>query len=70
MIRMHISEPTPCKEAFSEGCKYHHKLLPEQMAYANREATVKGVVFYHGSDPVYVLDCIPGLWLEPCLRAA
>jgi hypothetical protein len=54
---------------FMATWKYHHKLQPEQLAYANRQATVKVVTFYHGGDPVYTLEGIPGLWLEPCLRA-
>ena len=49
--------------------KYHHKLQPDQLAYADREAKVKAVGFYHGGDPVYTLQDIPGLWLEQCLRA-
>jgi len=56
-------------ELFMREWKYHHKLRREQLAYADREATVKGVAFYHGGDPVYTLD-IPGLWLEQCLRPA
>jgi hypothetical protein len=55
-------------EDFMATWKYHHKLQPAQLAYANKEATVKGVAFYHGGDPVYTLTDIPGLWLEPCLR--
>lgn len=57
-------------EFFMSEWKYHHKLRPEQMPYVDREATVKGVAFYHGGDPVYTLESIPGLWLEPCLRGA
>jgi hypothetical protein len=55
---------------FKEEWKYHHKLQPEQLTYADQEAIVKGVAFYHGGDPVYVLVNIPGQWLEPCLRPA
>jgi len=57
-------------EMFMREWKYHHKLLPEQLASAGAEATVKGVAFYHGGDPVYTLTSVPGLWLEPCLRPA
>jgi hypothetical protein len=56
-------------ELFMREWKYHHKLTREQLAYGDQEATVKGVAFYHGGDPVYTLD-IPGLWLEQCLRPA
>ena len=56
-------------ELFVREWKYHHKLRPEQLDYADHETTVKQVAFYHGGDPVYDLEGIPGLWLEPCLRA-
>jgi hypothetical protein len=49
--------------------KYHHALKPEQLAFAGRVATVKAVGFYHGGDPVYTLDDLPGSWLEQCLQA-
>jgi len=55
-------------EAFMKEWMYHHKLQPEQLEYANREAVVKGVGYYHGGDPVYVLEDVPGTWLEQCLR--
>jgi hypothetical protein len=48
--------------------KYHHKLQPAQLEYADREAIVKGVAFYHGGDPLYSLSDIPGMWHEACLR--
>jgi hypothetical protein len=55
---------------FAASWKYHHKLQPEQLAYGGRVTEVKAVGFYHGGDPVYTLEGIPGLWLEQCLRAA
>ena len=57
-------------DRFMAEWKFHHKLQSEQLAYAGREATVRGVGFYHGGDAVYVLEGIPGTWLEPCLRDA
>jgi hypothetical protein len=57
-------------EQFMVEWKYHHKLRPEQLPYADQEATVQAVGFYHGGDPIYTLEGVPGLWLEPCLRAA
>jgi hypothetical protein len=57
-------------EQFIREWQYHHKLRPEQLPYAGREATVQAVAFYHGGDPIYTLAEVPGLWLEPCLRAA
>lgn len=55
-------------EEFMQMWKYHHKLQPEQLEYADRTATVQKVGFYHGGDPVYTLAGVPGQWLEQCLR--
>jgi hypothetical protein len=55
-------------EDFMATWKYHHKLRPEQLAYADRTAKVKGVGPYHGGAMIYTLEDIPGLWLEQCLR--
>src|ERR1022692_5139222 len=52
---------------FKETWKYHHKLQPEQLDYADRVTTVRKVGFYHGGDPVYELSDVPGEWLEACL---
>ena len=57
-------------ELFMKEWKYHHKLTSEQLAHADRGTKVKRVAFYHGGDPVYTLEGVPGVWLEPCLRAA
>ncbi len=57
-------------ELFMREWKYHHKLQPNQLENADRVATVEGVGFYHGGDPLYKLEAIPGLWHEQCLRAA
>lgn len=54
--------------AFMASWRYHHKVQPEQLAYAGRATTVEDVGFYHGGDPVYKLTGIPGLWLEQCLE--
>jgi hypothetical protein len=53
---------------FAATWKYHHKLQPEQLAYAGHEARIEEVGYYHGGDPLYKLAGIPGLWLEQCLR--
>ena len=53
---------------FMKNWKYHHKLEPAQLSYANAVATVQEVTFYHGGDPIYKLRDIPGLWLEQCLE--
>jgi len=60
----------PFLEQFMREWKLHHKLRPEQLPYADHEALVKEVGFYHGGDPIYTLEGIPGLWLEACLRPA
>lgn len=31
---------------------------------------VEKVGFYHGGDPLYKLDGVPGVWHEECLEAA
>jgi hypothetical protein len=54
-------------EEFMATWKYHHKLRPEQLEYAGRVAAVVDVGWYHGGDPVYRLEGIPGLWLDECL---
>ncbi len=58
----------PFLDDFIATWKHHHKLQPDQLAYADRAAKIEHVGFYHGGDPVYKLAAIPGLWLEPCLR--
>jgi hypothetical protein len=55
-------------ENFLATWKYHNKLEPDQLAYADRDAVVRGVAFYHGGDVLYKLDRIPGTWHEACLR--
>jgi hypothetical protein len=57
-------------DEFKREWKYHHKLLPEQLEYADRVTTVEDVGFYHGGDPLYKLEGVPGLWHEQCLRPA
>ena len=57
-------------EEFKLEWKYHDKLVPEQLEYSGRVSTVEGVAFYHGGDPLYKLEGIPGLWHEQCLRPA
>lgn len=54
-------------EEFMATWKYHHKLRTEQLEYGDRVATVVDVGWYHGGDPVYKLEGIPGLWLDQCL---
>ena len=55
---------------FMATWKYHHELRPEQLVYADHTVRVTDVGFYHGGDPLYNLEGVPGLWHERCLRAA
>jgi hypothetical protein len=48
--------------------KYHHKLQPEQLLYADRVGIVTGAAMYHGGDQLYTLPGILGIWHEECLR--
>jgi hypothetical protein len=54
-------------QEFRRTWKYHHKLKPEQLAYAGQDAVVEKVGFYHGGDVLYELRGVPGLWHEQCL---
>jgi hypothetical protein len=55
-------------EEFAAKWRLYHKLRPEQLACAGREATIIKAGFYYGGDAVYQLEGIPGTWPEPCLR--
>lgn len=55
-------------EAFRRDWKYHHPLETEQIAFAGAVATVKGVGYYHGGDPLYTFQDVPGTWHEACLE--
>ena len=57
----------PVLEQFLKTWKFHNPLKPEQLAFAGKTATVANVAFYHGGDPLYLLDGIPGIWHEECL---
>lgn len=55
-------------EQFAKAWKLHNPLRTEQLAFGGREAIVKSVGFYHGGDVLYVLQDVPGVWHEQCLR--
>lgn len=57
----------PALEQFLVTWKFHNPLKPEQLTYAGRSAKVAKVGFYHGGDPLYILEGIPGVWHEQCL---
>jgi len=54
----------PELDAFMKTWQYHHKLLPAQLEYAGRTATVKSTGIYHSGDVLYELEEIPGTWHE------
>jgi hypothetical protein len=43
-------------------------LESSQIKFANFQAVVISVGFYHGGDALYSLQHVPGLWHEPCLE--
>ena len=51
-------------DQFRRTWKFHNPLKSEQMAFAGVTAKVANVSFYHGGDPLYVLEGIPGFWHE------
>jgi len=57
-------------EQFLQTWKFHNPLKPEQLEFAGKTAKVLNVGFYHGGDPLYVLDGIPGVWHEQCLASS
>ena len=57
-------------KSFRESWAYHHKLVDEQLDFAGQIAVVKGVGYYHGGDPLYELQGVPGTWHEVCLEPA
>lgn len=54
---------------FRSSWHLHNPLMPEQLGYAGCRAAVAEVGFYHGGDPLYVLQGVPGVWHEECLAA-
>ena len=60
---------TPLLLEFQRTWKYHHKLAPEQLAYACNTAVVEKVGFFHGGDVLYEPKGVPGVWHEQVLLA-
>src|ERR1700737_4039127 len=50
----------PVLEEFLKSWSFHNPLKPEQLAFAGRVVNVAKVGFYHGGDPLYLLDGVPG----------
>ncbi len=57
-------------EEFRLNWRLHHPLAEAQLLYADHRAHIKSVFFYHGGDVLYVLDDVPSMWHERCLRGA
>jgi hypothetical protein len=57
-------------EQFLRDWKYHNKLLPEQLNYADQLAEIEAIGFYHGGDELYKLKGFPGVWHLQCLLRA
>lgn len=55
---------------FRREWKYHTPLTDEQIDHGGETARVADVGFYHGGDPLYQLEGLPGLWHEQCLSDA
>jgi hypothetical protein len=55
---------------FQREWKYHNPLTNDQVAFADKEAMVKDIGYYHGGDVLYELEGIPGVWHEQCLAPA
>jgi hypothetical protein len=55
---------------FLRDWKYHKRLQPEQLNYADQFAEIEAVGFYHGGDELYKLKGIPGVWHPQCLLPA
>ena len=60
----------PVLQQFRESWRYHNPLREEQLAFAGKTARVSKVGFYHGGDPLCVLEDVPGVWHEECLENA
>jgi hypothetical protein len=57
-------------ERFRREWRLHNPLGPAQLDFADREATVAEVGFYHGGDVLYTLSGVPGVWHEHCLSSS
>ena len=57
-------------EHFRAEWKFHNPLSMEQLEFANRDARVIAIGYYHGGDVLYTLEGVPGIWHESCLARA
>lgn len=57
-------------DGFRRTWRFHHELLPEMLAFADRPAVVIDVSYYHGGAVLYRLNAAPEyVWHEACLRS-
>ena len=56
-------------EEFMQTWKFHHKLQPEQLDFADKIGKVELYGFYHGGDELYKVEGASGIWHESCLEA-
>lgn len=54
-------------ERFQAEWQYHNPITAEQIEYADRTARIAEIGYYHGGEPLYRLEGLPGVWHEPCL---
>jgi hypothetical protein len=54
-------------EEFIRTWQYHHPLQSHQLDHAGALAEVEKLGYYHGSDELYWLIGVPGVWHEQCL---
>ena len=59
-----IVMPRPVLERFVDRRDLHHSLTAEQLECAESSAVVRSVGYYHGSDELYELEGLPGIWRE------
>ena len=57
-------------EAYKRTWRYHDPLKDDQLEHAGRVVRVRKAGFYHGGDPLYELEDVPGIWHEACLGPA
>jgi hypothetical protein len=66
-----FASPVAELEEFMRNWRFHNKLKPEQVQYADQVKTVASVGYYNGGDPLYVLDGLSQyVWHEQNLKAA
>ncbi len=56
-------------EHFKNAWKHHHPIQDAKLSFADMEAIIEDVSFYHGGDELYSLKGISGLWHKACLEA-